>query len=69
VYRLIGILPQCAACHGPKDAMSTELLAVLEKRYPKDEATGYANGQWRGLIRVTVAETPGKSPAAPKKKR
>lgn len=65
VYRLVGVLPQCANCHGPTDAMSSDLLAILKERYPKDQATGYANGQWRGLIRVTVAEAPGKgTPAA-----
>lgn len=65
VYRPVGNLQQCNACHGPVDAMSPELQATLKSRYPSDQATGYALGQWRGLIRVTVGDAPPPPPAAP----
>jgi Protein of unknown function (DUF3365) len=67
VYRLIGILPQCVACHGPKDSLSSELQTLLKERYPSDQATGYALSQWRGLVRVTVAEAPPAPPSTKKK--
>ncbi|MBI5689816.1 MAG: DUF3365 domain-containing protein [Verrucomicrobia bacterium] len=74
VYRPVGILPQCVACHGPKENMSPELQARLKEHYPDDQATGYAAGQFRGLIRVTIGDAPpapppgAKSPAPTKKK-
>jgi hypothetical protein len=66
VYRPVGIAPQCVTCHGPREALSPELLARLAERYPTDQATGYAPGQWRGLIRVSVGDAP--PPVVPAKK-
>jgi hypothetical protein len=43
----------CTTCHGPRESLSVGTRAVLEARYPDDEATGYAEGALRGLIRVT----------------
>lgn len=63
VYRPIGVAQQCVTCHGPRELLAPDVLARLEKRYPEDEATGYTVGQWRGLIRVSVAEPPPPSPA------
>ena len=54
LYRSIGVQAACLACHGSADAQSPALRAVLQARYPRDAATGYAVGDWRGLIRVTV---------------
>ncbi len=62
VYRPLGITPQCATCHGEHAEQSPALRAKLDALYPADQATGYSPGQWRGLIRVTVAEAP--APAA-----
>ena len=56
VYRPLGLRPECMACHGDREAQSPALRASLEKRYPNDQAVGYKVGQWRGLVRVTVAE-------------
>lgn len=58
VYRPVGVAPQCVTCHGPRESLSPELLARLAERYPQDQATGYAAGQWRGLIRVSVGDAP-----------
>lgn len=69
VYRPIGVAQQCVVCHGERENLSPGLRQRLEERYPNDQATGYTIGQWRGLIRVTVAEAspPAKAPsAAPK---
>jgi hypothetical protein len=58
VYRPVGVAPACVTCHGPRESLAPDLAARLAARYPDDQATGYAAGQWRGLIRVTVAEAP-----------
>lgn len=58
VYRPVGVAPQCVTCHGPREALEPELQARLAERYPADQATGYAVGQWRGLIRVSVGDAP-----------
>jgi hypothetical protein len=58
VYRPVGVAQQCVTCHGSRESLSPELQARLAERYPTDQATGYAVGQWRGLIRVSVAEAP-----------
>lgn len=64
VYRPVGVSPECMACHGPQESMSPELQKLLKERYPSDQATGYAAGQWRGLIRVSVGDAPPPPPAA-----
>lgn len=58
IYRPIGVAQQCITCHGARDSFSPDLQARLAKAYPADKATGYSVGQWRGLIRVTVADPP-----------
>lgn len=60
LYRSVGVQAACLACHGAPEAQSPALRALLRERYPQDAATGYAVGDWRGLIRVTVrpAEQP-----------
>ncbi|ACD83032.1 Tll0287-like domain-containing protein [Candidatus Methylacidiphilum infernorum] len=44
----------CLNCHGSPSQMSPELKEALKKRYPLDEATGYKQGDFRGLITVEV---------------
>ena len=55
IYRPVGTTPRCATCHGSTESIAPDVLAELKKRYPNDAATGYGPGEWRGLIRVTVA--------------
>jgi hypothetical protein len=57
LYRSIGVQAACLACHGNPEGQTPALRALLRERYPADAATGYAVGDWRGLIRVTVATT------------
>lgn len=68
LYRPVVVMQQCLVCHGPAENQSSALRDTLRKRYPTDEATGYRVGEWRGLIRVSVAEpAPPPAPApAPK---
>ncbi len=70
VYKPLVYIRQCGTCHARADEQSTELRTAIAAKYPKDEGTGYSAGQWRGLIRVTVAEpkaVPAAQPAAPAK--
>ncbi|MBL9207411.1 MAG: DUF3365 domain-containing protein [Opitutaceae bacterium] len=64
LYRPMAVAPQCLTCHGPSESLSPELRARLAERYPDDKALNYTAGQWRGLIRVSISDTP-PSPAAP----
>lgn len=43
----------CLKCHGqPGKDISAENLAVIQRLYPQDEATGYKFGQVRGMWRI-----------------
>lgn len=44
----------CLECHGDREQIEPAVRAVLDQRYPADQATGYGQGELRGLIRVTV---------------
>jgi len=66
VYRPVGVAPQCVTCHGPRESLDPGLVARLAEKYPDDQATGYASGQWRGLIRVSVGDAPPPAPAPAK---
>jgi hypothetical protein len=65
LYRSVGVQPACLACHGAPEAQPPSLRALLRERYPQDAATGYAVGDWRGLIRVTVRPPGADSPPPP----
>ncbi len=53
-YRPLVVAPMCVECHGPRDALDPGVARILDERYPNDQATGYAPGDLRGLVRVTV---------------
>ncbi len=45
--------PLCLNCHGqPGRDIKPEDLALIQKLYPKDEATGFKFGELRGLWRI-----------------
>lgn len=58
VYKPLPNARQCGTCHAPAEQQSPELRAALSAKYPTDESSAYETGEWRGLIRVTVAEPP-----------
>jgi hypothetical protein len=54
-YRFMQAIPlqgKCMACHGPKENLAPAVLRTLEKRYPHDQATGYAVGDLRGAFSI-----------------
>lgn len=46
----------CLTCHGT--AVSPEIAAAIKQAYPKDEATGFSQGQLRGAFSVTWPAVP-----------
>ncbi len=56
-YRPLVANEMCVRCHGPAESLMPEVVAALAERYPQDQATGYAPGDFRGLIRVRIARS------------
>jgi hypothetical protein len=54
VLRPIAERPVCASCHGPLDRMSPAVRNALGRRYPRDRATGFSDGDIRGWFWVEV---------------
>lgn len=46
--------PICLRCHGTQ--VSPTLEDAIEERYPKDQATGFENGEFRGFIWAIYAK-------------
>ena len=44
----------CSKCHGQRERIQPQILEVIEKRYPDDQATGFLPGQLRGIVSVRV---------------
>lgn len=58
VYKPIAVLTSCLTCHGDPADQSPRLRNKLQAMYPDDQSTGYKAHEWRGVIRVTVADGP-----------
>lgn len=57
-YRFVKALPVqslCLNCHGTDDKLNPAVKAALGQNYPNDRATGYSEGQIRGVISVRKA--------------
>jgi hypothetical protein len=62
--RLAVLLPirlqaQCLICHGPAEMIPDPVKAALAKHYPRDQATGFQDGDLRGWFCVEVPAAPG----------
>lgn len=55
VYRPLAIMDQCMVCHGPASLIEPGVLASLKQFFPGDNAVDYVPGEWRGLLRVSIA--------------
>jgi len=53
-YKPLFVGEVCLRCHGQPEAMDGEVLEILSEKYPRDLATGYEAGDFRGVVRVTV---------------
>lgn len=47
-------MPMCLACHGSE--LSPEVQAALAEKYPQDQATGFADGELRGIFWVEMLQ-------------
>lgn len=52
-YKPLYMKPQCLNCHGEK--ITAGISTKLGELYPNDQATGYAEGDFRGVIRVSIS--------------
>ena len=50
--RAITVQPQCLTCHGAEGDIPSAVAALLNKRYPHDQATGYGIGDLRGAVSI-----------------
>jgi hypothetical protein len=56
-YKPLVVQEGCLNCHGDPASFSPELREVLNERYPNDNAVGYEQGDFRGVVRVSVPTT------------
>jgi hypothetical protein len=54
----IPTLPLCLTCHGDPKSFSPELKEALGKHYPADQATGFKDGDLRGVFWARVPRAP-----------
>ena len=55
----IRIQAPCLVCHGAKDTLPTPVKEALSEHYPKDQATGFQEGDLRGWFSVEVPAADG----------
>jgi hypothetical protein len=48
----IAVRPACLGCHGPAAGITPKVKEALQARYPRDQAVGYADGDFRGFLWV-----------------
>ncbi len=46
----IKLAAPCLACHGPADGLNEDVRSALAESYPDDQATGFAEGDLRGMV-------------------
>jgi hypothetical protein len=44
----------CLGCHGDPASLDPDVVQALSDRYPRDLATGYEAGDFRGVVRVSM---------------
>lgn len=52
--KAIKVKAPCLNCHGDKRDFSSELIQILQEKYPEDHATGFGLDENRGALSVTV---------------
>ncbi|NOX38353.1 MAG: DUF3365 domain-containing protein [Calditrichaeota bacterium] len=60
-YKPMKVAPLCLTCHGDPKNMGEPLRETLKRLYPRDQATGYQEGDFRGVIRVEWVAAVGKN--------
>jgi len=55
-YKPMKVNGTCISCHGEVSQIKSDVLNEINKLYPDDKATGYKEGDFRGLIRIKISE-------------
>lgn len=55
-YQPLRIQPMCLTCHGDPDTFPDEVMKALHANYAEDRATGYKEGELRGVIQVRIQD-------------
>ena len=50
VYKPLVIKESCLLCHGARNDISPKLVKMIDRTYPKDMATGFELGEFRGVV-------------------
>jgi len=50
VYKPLVTKQSCLLCHGARNDISPELVKMIDRTYPKDKATGFELGKFRGVV-------------------
>ena len=53
-YKALPTATPCLNCHGNEEQLAPGVADALAELYPQDQATGFSEGQMRGLLRVAV---------------
>ena len=56
-YKPLYLQALCLQCHGPTEQIKPAVQKLIQQHYPNDCATGYAEGDFRGLIKVPLDPT------------
>ena len=67
VYAPLMVEQSCTKCHGDTAKINPEVLKVIQKKYPKDLATGFNEHDFRGVAVAEISpKTPSKTAPTPK---
>lgn len=47
-------MPTCVKCHGGSKDINPRTKEIIQQRYPKDMATGYKTGDFRGMWKIKM---------------
>lgn len=53
-FKVVTMDQACLKCHGDSKTVSEAVRKQIAATYPKDQAVGYSEGDFRGIISVTV---------------
>ncbi len=53
-YKPMKVDQPCLNCHASPDKMDAKITQILQDNYPDDKAVDYENGDFRGLVRVSI---------------
>jgi len=58
IVRPIGTASLCTTCHGTEGQRAPQLALLVAEHYPRDQAVGFAEGDFRGFFWAEVPKDP-----------